>query len=40
MSFSLDYFVSAPSVELLNLNKNDLLDVADHYALTYFKTRN
>ena len=42
MSFKLENFVAAPSMELLNLaKKTDLLSIADHYALTsvlYVKT--
>ena len=35
MSFKLENFVAAPSMELLNLaKKTDLLNIADHYALT------
>ena len=38
MSFKLENFVAAPSVELLNLaKKTDLLNIADHYALTSVK---
>ena len=38
MSFKLENFVAAPSMELLNLaNKTDLLNIADHYALTSVK---
>ena len=38
MSFKLENFVAAPSMELLNLAKNtDLLNIADHYALTSVK---
>ena len=38
MSFQLENFVAAPSMELLNLaKKTDLLNIADHYALTSFK---
>ena len=38
MSFKLENFVSAPSMELLNLaKKTDLLRIADHYALTSVK---
>ena len=36
MSFKLENFVAAPSMELLNLAKQtDLLNIANHYALTY-----
>ena len=39
MSFSLENFVAAPSMELLNLaKKTDLLNIADHYALTPVKS--
>ena len=39
MSFSLENFVAAPSMKLYNLaKKTDLLDIADHYALTSVKT--
>ena len=39
MSFNLEIFVDAPSMELLNLvKKNDLLNIADHYALTSVKS--
>ena len=35
MSFKLENFVAAPSLELLNLaKKTDLLNIADHYGLT------
>ena len=35
MSFNLETFVAAPSIELLNLDKEtDLFDIADHFALT------
>ena len=38
MSFKLENFVAAPSMELLNLaKKTDLLNIADHYALTSVK---
>ena len=38
MSFKLENFVAAPSMELLNLaKKTDLLNIADHYALTCVK---
>ena len=38
MSFKLENFVAAPSMELLNLAKKmDLLSIADHYALTSVK---
>ena len=38
MSFRLENFVAAPSMELLNLaKKTDLLSIADHYALTSVK---
>ena len=38
MLFKLENFVAAPSMELLNLaKKTDLLNIADHYALTYVK---
>ena len=38
MSFNLDNFVAAPSMELLNLaNKTDLLNIADHCALASVK---
>ena len=38
MSFKLENFVAAPSLELLNLaKKTDLLSIADHYALTSVK---
>ena len=38
MSFKLENFVFAPSMELLNLAKKmDLLNIADHYALTSVK---
>ena len=38
MSFKLEIFVAAPSMELLNLaKKTDLLSIADHYALTSVK---
>ena len=38
MSFKLENFVAAPSMELLNLaKKKDLLNIADHYALTSVK---
>ena len=38
MSFKLENFVAAPSMELLNLaKKTDLLSIADHYALTSVK---
>ena len=38
MSFKLENFVAAPSIELLNLaKKTDLLNIADHYALTSVK---
>ena len=40
MSFKLENFVAAPSMELLNLaKKTDLLNIADHYALTSVKSR-
>ena len=39
MSFKLENFVAAPSMELLNLAKNtDLLNIADHYAFTSVKS--
>ena len=39
MPFSLENFVATPSVELLkSAKKSDLLDIADHYALTSIKT--
>ena len=39
MSFSLENFVAAPSIELLNLaKKTDLSDIADHYASTSVKS--
>ena len=39
MSFKLENFVAAPSMELLNLaKKTDLLSIADHYALTSVKS--
>ena len=39
MSFKLENFVAAPSMELLNLaKKTDLLNIADHYALTSVKS--
>ena len=35
MSFKLENFVAAPSMELLNLaKKTGLLNIADHFALT------
>ena len=35
MSFKLENFDAAPSMKLLNLDKKtDLLNIADHYALT------
>ena len=38
MSFKLENFVAAPSMELLNLaKKTDLLKIADHYAQTSVK---
>ena len=37
MSIKLENFVAAPSMELLNLPKTDLLNIADHYALTSVK---
>ena len=38
MSFKLENFVAAPSMKLLNLaKKTDLLNIADHYALTSVK---
>ena len=38
MSFKLEHFVAAPSMELLNLaKKTNLLNIADHYALTSVK---
>ena len=38
MSFKLENFVAAPSLELLNLaKKTDLLNIAVHYALTSVK---
>ena len=38
MLFKLENFVAAPSMELLNLaKKTDLLNIADHYALTSVK---
>ena len=38
MSFKLEHFVAAPSMELLNLaKKTDLLNIAGHYALTSVK---
>ena len=38
MSFKLENFVAAPSMELLNLaKKTDLLNIADHYGLTSVK---
>ena len=38
MSFKLENFVAAPSMELLNLaKKTDLFNIADHYALTSVK---
>ena len=38
MYFKLENFVAAPSMELLNLaKKTDLLNIADHYALTSVK---
>ena len=38
MSFKLENFVAAPSMELLNqAKKTDLLSIADHYALTSVK---
>ena len=40
MSFKLEDFVAAPSIELLNLaKKTDLLNIDDHYALTSVKSR-
>ena len=40
MSFKLENFVAAPSMELLNLakKKTNLLSIADHYALTSVKS--
>ena len=37
MSFSLENYVPASSIDLLNLAKTDLLDIADHCALTSVK---
>ena len=38
MSFNLENFVAAPSVEFLNLaKKRAYLDIADHYAPTFVK---
>ena len=38
MSFKLENFDAAPSMKLLNLDKKtDLLNIADHYALTSIK---
>ena len=38
MSFKLENFVAVPSMKLLNLaKKTDLLNKADHYALTSVK---
>ena len=38
MSFKLENFIAAPSMEQLNLaKKTDLLNIADHYALTSVK---
>ena len=38
MSFKLENFVAGPSMELLNLaKKTDLLNIADHHALTSVK---
>ena len=38
MSFNLENFVAVPTMELLNLaKKTDLLNFADHYALTSVK---
>ena len=38
MSFKLENFVAAPSMELLNLaKKTDLLNIANHYALISVK---
>ena len=38
MSFKLENFVAATSMERLNLaKKTDLLNIADHYALTFVK---
>ena len=38
MSFKLENFVAVPSIELLNLaKKTDLLNIADHYALSPVK---
>ena len=38
MSFKLENFVAEPSMKLLNLaKKTDLLNIADHYALTSVK---
>ena len=38
MSFKLENFVAAPTMELLNLaKKTDLLTIADHYVLTSVK---
>ena len=38
MSFKLENFIAAPSMELLNLaKKTDLLNIADHYTLTSVK---
>ena len=38
MSFKLENFVAAPSMELLNLaKKTDLLNIAEHYALISVK---
>ena len=35
MSFKLENFIAAPSMELLNLaKKTDLFNIANHYALT------
>ena len=39
MSFKLENFVAAPSMELLNLaKKTDILNTADHYALSSVKS--
>ena len=39
MSFKLEYFIAAPSQELLNLaKKSDLLDIASHYSIPSVKT--
>ena len=38
MSFKLENFVAVPSMEMLNLaKKTDLLNIADHFALTSVK---